>query len=261
MPRTTNKGTLVNVQKSLKSFTDVFFDEKTLTLKATKTVSKYDIMISIAFDGTERTVSKTLIDKASEDVSFKLEQTNRADLLEYRKNRESCLVYKVQKDVYYCKIPPEMTFFPQESFGKHVCSLLKDVCFRLSAKSDDEGGCAKVRNRARGIEYYSWITKGFETFGTHKNVFIVCACKHYIPDAPKPQNFAYALPKKAEIPASSIIPPFQSEEERLISNYNFTNSEEDVQLTLMLYSNDIAKRRAAIRYLKEKEKEKEKEPK
>ena len=58
------------------------------------------------------------------------------------------------------------------------------MCYRcnfLSAKSDVEGGCAKVRAFSRCIEKFPFITYGYETWGTSGDVFIVLACKNWKP--------------------------------------------------------------------------------
>ena len=175
--RSTNKGSVVTCQESFSSYTDIVLDD--FVLKATKQVSDYNVTKSISASGIERVVSKTLVNQSSEEVSFKLMPTDREALLEYRRSKISGLIFKKNSKLYFCEIPAEMTYFPNGLVGEHLCALFGRDCNRLYAKSDEEGGCAKVRNRARGIEYYRWITSGFETFNTHKDVFVVGVCTHF----------------------------------------------------------------------------------
>lgn len=175
--RSTNKGFIVTYQESFSSYTDIVLDE--LVLKATKQISDYSVTKSVSASGVERVVSKELVNQSSEEVSFNLTPTDRESLLEYRRSKIPGLIFKKNTNLYFCEIPAEMTYFSNELVGEHLCASFGHDCNRLYAKSDKEGGCAKVRNRARGIEYYRWITTGFETFNTHKDVFVVSVCKHY----------------------------------------------------------------------------------
>ena len=55
------------------------------------------------------------------------------------------------------------------------------MCQRLTAASDKNGGCGKVRAYSRCIERFDWITLGYETFNTANNdVFFVGECMNYI---------------------------------------------------------------------------------
>jgi len=58
----------------------------------------------------------------------------------------------------------------------HKCA---DHCKHLSAASDENGGCAKIRNKDTYIERYPWIRLGYETFNTKDDVFVIAICNHH----------------------------------------------------------------------------------
>ena len=58
----------------------------------------------------------------------------------------------------------------------HKCA---DHCKHLSAASDENGGCAKIRNKDTFIERYPWIRLGYETFNTKNDVFVIAICNHH----------------------------------------------------------------------------------
>jgi len=63
--------------------------------------------------------------------------------------------------------------------GAHKCNSVGNVCHKLSASKDEFGGCQKVRDTHKFLENYPWITKGYETFNTMHNSFVVADCLHY----------------------------------------------------------------------------------
>ncbi|MBR2725782.1 hypothetical protein IKE87_00725 [Candidatus Saccharibacteria bacterium] len=66
--------------------------------------------------------------------------------------------------------------------GIHKCSEKDMICRRLSALSDAEGGCAKIRDEDFAIEKYPFITEGYEFFNINQNCFVVLGCQHWIPN-------------------------------------------------------------------------------
>ena len=68
-----------------------------------------------------------------------------------------------------------------------MCNTGRIVCSRLSAESDEYGGCEKVRDfSSAGIEKYPWIRQGYETFATKYDCFVVTQCDHFRVNKPRP---------------------------------------------------------------------------
>lgn len=121
-----------------------------------------------------------------EPLKFELKRVSVEELTSFRKMNIPSFVVKVDNEFYHTKIPKTISFVSAKILGEHKCGY----CNRLSAASDKEGGCAKVRNRSRGIEKYPWIKTGYETFGTRQDSFVVINCERY-------QNFPQR--KKVEL--------------------------------------------------------------
>ncbi len=166
--------------RNVVTYSNIHLDN-TCILVAAKTISTYRIthMKNRVYHYTSF-IKKEFLGEETEIVSFPLVPTNREELLQFRRARNPSFILKTNGNLYYGQIPYEMTFPEVDFFGTHLCAQQGHECSRLSAASDLNGGCAKVRNRSRGIEYYSWISRGFETFGTEKDAFIVTDCKHYV---------------------------------------------------------------------------------
>lgn len=103
----------------------------------------------------------------------------------YRKTGIPSFLLKADGKFFYATIRNDIDFLFSNILGLHKCGLAGKECSRLSAASDENGGCAKVRNYSRRIELYPWITKGFETFNTTHDSFSVVECDHYKIYTPK----------------------------------------------------------------------------
>ena len=88
------------------------------------------------------------------------------------------LIYKKNGQLFHKEIS-RSDFF---SFGTHLCASGTSCCQKLSAASDEEGGCAKVRDvgKSKKIEKYDFIKEGYETFGVRFDSFIVLNCQCYV---------------------------------------------------------------------------------
>lgn len=124
-------------------------------------------------------VSKKLIEDASWYKDFQLKEVSSEELVTYRKSGVPGFVLKLGDKFYYTELMADISLFALNILGQHKCVCGETVCKRLSALSDEEGGCAKVRDFSYGIERYEWITKGYETFGTKHDMFVVVECDHY----------------------------------------------------------------------------------
>lgn len=129
--------------------------------------------------------SKKEIKKEQLPISLELIEITPAEISKYRKKKIPSFVLKLNGKIFYTRIPYDISFYSAKIFETHRCSKANHECRRLSAASDELGGCAKVRNQARYIEKYPWIKNGYETFGTVTDAFFVATCLHYLPPKEK----------------------------------------------------------------------------
>lgn len=126
-------------------------------------------------------VSKKLVKSEREEISVKMREITVEELREIRKKNIPSLVYKNEEGkIIYTEIPDNLTDIVIK-MQRHMCA---EICAHMSAAPDEKGGCAKVRAKSTGIERFPWIT-GYETFGTKRDLFVVCDCKHYEKCKPK----------------------------------------------------------------------------
>lgn len=119
------------------------------------------------------------LDEIIESLSIDLTEVSLEELATYRKSKIPSFVLKIDGKLYYSSIPEDLNLYPYNIMGKHQCAIVAHECRRLSAASDENGGCEKVRNFSQKIEKYPWITIGYETFNTEHNSFVVLNCLHY----------------------------------------------------------------------------------
>lgn len=138
-----------------------------------------------------------VINEEVQKKRFPLHKVSEEKLLELRIAGKPGFVAKYEGKYYYTPIPKNMRFVTQTTMWKHVCGKSGAECSRLSAASDEDGGCAKVRDLtvenylsagyelreavilSKRIEKYDFITMGFESFNTAQDSFVVAACEHY----------------------------------------------------------------------------------
>ena len=159
-------------------------------LRAEKCKSVYEIVYEVNSKTNKpaRVLSKKKVSEQTKPMSFKLTEVTPEKLKEYRKNGTSSFVLKEDGILYHAEIPNNISFVSSEILGPHRCAKAGHECHRLSAASDENGGCAKVRDMSTGIERYPWITAGYETFNTNHDVFCVVECHHYRPFPPRNTN-------------------------------------------------------------------------
>lgn len=169
-------------------------------LKIKKIITTYEVVkeISSGISNSIKILSRNKIEEKKETLQFPLVKVTKEMLTEYRKRGISSFVLKIEDDLFYTEIPENINFMSHNIVGPHKCAMSGQECNRLSAASDENGGCEKVRNRATCIERYPWIKKGFETFNTKHNVFCVGECEHYEKCPPRKR------PTAAEINATRI---------------------------------------------------------
>ena len=108
-----------------------------------------------------------------------LVEISRSQLAIYRRGDVPGVVVKVGNNLYYAELDDTVEYhLPFEPLRVQLHKCYRS-CSRLSAASDEKGGCAKVRALAQGIENYPWITYGYETINTFHIEFFVLECEHY----------------------------------------------------------------------------------
>lgn len=144
-----------------------------------RVTTTYNVTCTLNTKGKPSVISKRPIKEISTPLIFPLLEVKPEELEEYRRNGIPSFVLKMDEKFYYTQIPRDITFVGSNILGPHKCASVGKECMHLSPASDAEGGCAKVRNHSRCIERYPWIKKGYETFNTPTDVFVVACCEHY----------------------------------------------------------------------------------
>ena len=127
---------------------------------------------------TSELLSTRQIKQEVEKLEFDLSQIEAEELGKIREQETPGFVLKMNGNLYYTEVPSEISFLGSNILGVHRCATQNKECKRLSALDDEEGGCAKVRNKSVRIEDYEWIKEGYETFNTLHDAFVVGNCLH-----------------------------------------------------------------------------------
>lgn len=151
----------------------------TESLTAEHITTTYVVTHGVYASGQTRLLSKKEIDQVTKKVSFPLVKVSEKQLRDLRKTKVPCFVLKYNGNYFCARIYKRVTFVDSEILGPHSCSYGNNMCGRLSARRDEDHGCAKIRENSTGIENYPWITKGYETFNTDHDCFVVVHCNHY----------------------------------------------------------------------------------
>lgn len=170
--------------KTTKEVTEVVKNivlEGTKTLRAVRLTITFEVVREIRPKDNQpfKVISKKKIDEKVEPLNFPLIEVSSEALADYRKKGIPSFVLKTDGKLYYSAIPDNISFVSSTILGAHQCAIAGKECRRLSAASDEDGGCEKVRNYSKYIERYSWITTGYETFNTKQDSFVVAKCLNY----------------------------------------------------------------------------------
>ena len=144
---------------------------------------------------TKETTDKKLIATSFEilKVFYTLKEVVPEDLPSIRRRGLPGIVIKTDGRYYYSPIKEGTSFDSNLLGGVHKCCCSDKLCSRLSALSDEEGGCSKVRDRVKRIEDYPQIKEGFEV---HNNgldeSFIVNRCEDF-----SEMNASSSIPRKS----------------------------------------------------------------
>ncbi len=157
-----------------------FNERDSLLLKETTITYKRVVNRNPATGGFISEESKDVIQKDEKILKeFPLKVVSVDDLVKLRYSGKPGFLLKENEIYYYAKIDPIIRIISHEIMTPHLCGKKGHECRRLAALSDAKGGCAKVRDKYKYIENYSFITKGFETFNTDYDSFVVFECSHY----------------------------------------------------------------------------------
>lgn len=148
------------------------------SLKVTRFVTDYDVTYEVdAKTGYGYNVlNRKIANQTKSTDIYELVEVTREQLASIHEAGTPGFVLKRDGKLYYTQIPCDLTFYSAQLTGDHLCSY----CRKLSAKPDEFGGCAKVREIDAHIENYDWIVSGFETFKTNQDSFRVSICNHCI---------------------------------------------------------------------------------
>ena len=110
---------------------------------------------------------------------FILKQVTKDKLSKIRDEGIPSFVLKHDGKLYWTQIPKNTNLVGSTMFGKHQCASTFCTCEKMSAASEEEGGCEKVRKFGKGIEILDFIEQGYETFGTNCDACVVGKCNNY----------------------------------------------------------------------------------
>ena len=181
MKNTTATTLNYQVTKEISSIAKNIVLEGVKTLKVENITTTFEVKRELHPETNQpfKVIYKNKIDEVVEPMSFDLVEVTPEELAVYRKSGISSFVLKVDGKLYYSRIPDNISFISSTILGAHRCAVVGHECNRLSAASDEQGGCAKVRDHSKRIEKYPWITTGYQTFNTKYDSFIVVNCLHY----------------------------------------------------------------------------------
>ena len=164
-----------------KEYKEFYFDFKTMTLKFQKRLVKF-LLTKEIFNQMSSILAKEPIEQKIKTIKiYRLVEIPINTISTYRKAKKPYFLFKMEEKYFITEIPKNFNFFAYDIIGEHLCSPKGEVCHRLSAAIDDEGGCQKVRDRLKNkrIEKYPWIKMGYETLHTKNDVFVVLECNHF----------------------------------------------------------------------------------
>lgn len=171
---------------------NLFNNNKEITMANSSSVTSTKTFDKFSFEDNELQLTRTTF-RGKQIVcteNFVLSKIDVDSLFEARASGEPGFVLKCGSALYYTQISKKARFFSTSNLGTHLCGR----CKKMSALSDCQGGCRKVRDvsivyanssnkallrRSKRIEKYKFITLGFESFNTTQDAFIVLKCQNY----------------------------------------------------------------------------------
>lgn len=122
-----------------------------------------------------RVVGREIIETKTTQVKYPLMKVTEEELRKYRENGTPSFVLKTPNGLFYTEVPKDFSLVSAKANLNHKCA----TCHRLSAAKDENGGCPKVRERAKHIEKFARIMSGVETFNLDETNLLVNECWYY----------------------------------------------------------------------------------
>lgn len=121
-----------------------------------------------------------ILEKNIAKIPNDLQAVSKEQLLRIRKEGIPIFILKIGEQVFYKKI--NTRFNTSGILGNvHQCCVNSITCARVSAASDANGGCQKVRDigKAKRIEKYGFILLGYEFANVKSDCLVVGVCEHF----------------------------------------------------------------------------------
>ena len=170
----------VSMKKEIKYNPVYLVETEMLRVEKVETVYRIKRRINPTTNYPVGIVAKDVVEEKKELLEFKLIKATPKELAELRKKCVPAFILKYNGEMYYTEILKDLSFINANILGYHQCASFGLQCRRLSAASDEKGGCQKVRDRIARLEAYPWIKSGYETINTDDDLFVVADCLHYV---------------------------------------------------------------------------------
>lgn len=162
--------------------TDYFLDRENNCLVKKRVVRTYQCFYRKVEKSRKIYVAKT--EKVQKEIGcteeivkkYRLQKVSLQKLEKLRNSGVPGFVFKENGNYYYAKIDHNTKFLCCKGLGTHCCATLNETCKRLFAISSEFGGCDKVKDGSTHIEKYDFISRGYESFNTNQDSFIVLQC-------------------------------------------------------------------------------------
>lgn len=198
------------------SYSEIHLDERNQLI-----MRKDTKIVELTYDEGKLISKKEYLPK-TEDLHFELKKVDKEEIKKLRKCKKPSLLIKEYGNYYYTNIPADVRLGNVDLLSdkeQHMCVPGNATCRYLSAASDQNGGCAKVRDGSIGIERYPWITVGYETFNTKYDCFVVGSCDHFAESLPEPKRTVKEI-KKLKIGLAQNIWPDVTDLTQVNERYN-----------------------------------------
>lgn len=150
-------------------------------------------------------ISEEVVSEEIERIAeFPLREVTVKELRSIRKEEKPGFVLKKDGKYYYGLISVKTRLTSYMDLREHLCAY-DDVCRYLLAASDQDGGCAKVRNNSKYIENYNYITYGYETFNTEQDCFVVLNCHKYKKCLPSNKTYSDEEKEKMKLKLAGLV--------------------------------------------------------
>lgn len=149
-----------------------------LKLIVKQTVERTEKVYNVDENGKEHFSHKNGVTRKNEMVEFPLTEVSVDAIQELRDSGNPVFLYKENNKLYYTELPAKIHYDVLLA-GEHQCASATSDCRRLSAETDERGGCKKVRDRHLKLENYPFIKKGYQVFNTSNNCLVVLECKNF----------------------------------------------------------------------------------